>query len=74
MRAALWFLAGATVATVVVTRLVPASETSCCHRVAIAARDRIASKTGPLASLTSGLLDGLGLTNHLPSLLDTFGA
>lgn len=55
------------------SRLKPAPDSSCCRRVALGARGVIAEKAGPFGSVVSGLLDGLGITDHLPSLLDVFG-
>jgi hypothetical protein len=50
-----------------------AKESSCCQRVAIGARDKLAGYTGALAPLTSTVLDYSGLTNVLPGLLDGLG-
>ena len=68
-----WFAAGAVVATAAVTRLIPANTSTCCQRVAYGARTVIAERTGPFASVTAWTLDALGLTKHIPSLLDRLG-
>jgi hypothetical protein len=68
-----WFALGALAATVVVSRLVPASETNCCQRVAFGARDKIGSLAGPFDTVVTSGLDMLGITKHLPKILDDFG-
>lgn len=68
-----WFAVGLLVGVVVITRIHPATDTSCCQRVAYGARDKIAGYAGPFSGLVSGALDGLGLTQHIPGLLDTLG-
>lgn len=73
MSGAGWFALGVVVGVVVITRIVPATDTSCCERVAYGARDKIASYTGPFSDVTKGLLDGLGLTPLIPGILDTLG-
>lgn len=73
MNGALWFVAGALVATALVTRIKSANTSTCCQRVALGARGKIGGYAGPLAPLAEGALDGLGLTDHLPGLLDTLG-
>lgn len=70
---ALAFVGGLLVGVALVTRIKQANESTCCQRVAFGARDTIADKAGAAGGLVSGLLDGLGLTKHLPGLLDTFG-
>lgn len=72
MKGLLWFGLGALVATVVITRITPANESSCCKRVAQGARDKIDDALGG-TGVVGGILDGLGLTEHLPSVIDTFG-
>lgn len=73
MNGAAWFALGALVGVVVVTRIKSANTSSCCKRVAIGARDQLAGYTGPFDGATSALLDGLGLTEHLPGLIDQLG-
>ena len=73
MSGALWFALGAVTATVVVTRIKKADSSTCCLRVAYGARDKLAGYTGPFSDFTSGLLDNLGLTKHLPGILDSLG-
>jgi hypothetical protein len=70
---ALWFALGAVTATILVTRIMPANESNCCARVAYGARDTIAGKAGPLSGFVADALDALGLTKHLPSVLDELG-
>lgn len=50
-----------------------AAETSCCTRFSNAARDKIAGYAGPFAPVVGGLMDTLGLTKALPSILDALG-
>jgi hypothetical protein len=50
-----------------------AQESSCCQRVALGARDKIAGYTGPFSGAVGGILDATGLTNLLPGLLDAAG-
>lgn len=61
------------VGLVVGARLLRAKDSSCCERVAIGARDKIAGMTGPLSPLTSKVLDATGLHALVPGLLDVFG-
>lgn len=68
-----WFVVGALAATAVVTRIMPANTNSCCARVAYGVRDKIADYAGPFDFLVKGTFDVLGLTKHLPGLLDTLG-
>ena len=70
MNGAAWFALGALVGVAVFSRIKPANTTSCCTRVANAARDEIAGKAGPLAPVVSGALDVIGVTPHLPGLID----
>ncbi len=53
--------------------IAPASESSCCKRVAFGARDKIAGKAGAAGDVVSTLLDITGLTDALPGLLDKAG-
>lgn len=64
---------GFLIGVALMSRLKQAPESSCCRRVAFGARDTIAGKAGPLSGAVAGILDGLGITEHLPSLLDVFG-
>lgn len=73
MNGAIWFGVGLVVGVVVITRIKPANTSSCCTRVAYGARDTIAGYAGPLDSVAAGALDFLGVTNHLPGLLDQLG-
>lgn len=73
MNGALWFALGAVTATILVTRIKTANTSNCCTRVAYAARDKIADQAGPLSGVVGDALDALGLTSHLPGLLDTAG-
>jgi hypothetical protein len=50
-----------------------AKESSCCERVKYGAIAKIAGMTGPLAPLTSGVLEATGLGALLPGALDYFG-
>jgi hypothetical protein len=68
-----WFALGAVAATIIMTRVRPANESNCCQRVAFGARDKIAGFAGPLDGAVSGALDTLGITKHIPSILDDFG-
>lgn len=68
-----YFALGAIVATVAWLRLKPANTATCCATLAKAERDKIAGYAGPLSGVVSGALDGIGLTDHLPSLLDSLG-
>lgn len=69
MKYALAFFAGLAVGA----HLLRAKESSCCERVALGARDKIAGYLGPAAPLGAGLLDATGLTDLLPGLLDKLG-
>lgn len=73
MNAALWFIGGALLGVAVMSRIKPANESSCCKRVAIGGRDKIAGYAGPLSPLVGGALDALGLTDHIPGILDQAG-
>jgi hypothetical protein len=68
-----WFALGLVVGVAVMTRVKAANTASCCQRVAYGARDKIAGYAGPLDGLVSGLLDGLGITDHIPGILDQLG-
>lgn len=68
-----WFAVGVVAGVVVFSRIKTANESTCCQRVAYGARDKISGLAGPFDGLVSGVLDGLGLTKHLPGLLDTLG-
>jgi hypothetical protein len=67
------FALGALVGVLVMLQLKRARDTSCCERLANAARDKIAVAAGPFAGVVGAVLDATGLTNQIPSLLDTFG-
>lgn len=73
MNGAVWFALGAVTATILVTRIKPANESNCCARVNYGVRDKVAEKAGPFSGFVSDVLDGLGLTNHLSGVLDSFG-
>lgn len=74
MNAALWFVAGVAVGVAGIALIAPTQE-SCCQRVAYGARDKIAGLfgDGEASAVVKGILDGTGLTNALPGLLDLFG-
>jgi hypothetical protein len=61
------------VGVIVGARFLRAAESSCCERVALGARDKIAGYAGPASGLVSGALDATGTTQLLPGLLDLFG-
>ncbi len=69
MKYALAFAAGLSVGA----WLLRAKESSCCQRVAIGARDKLAGYAGPASSLVKGLSDATGLTGLLPGILDGLG-
>ena len=73
MNTALAAALGVAVGVSIGTRLVPANTGNCCARVAAGARDQIAEATGPFAPLTAFALNLLGITPHLPRLLDDAG-
>jgi hypothetical protein len=73
MNKALWFAFGALSATVIITRIRHATESSCCERVSFGAADRLAGYTGPFSGLTKGFLEVTGLRKELPGLLDALG-
>lgn len=73
MSGAGWFALGALAATIVVTRIKPANTSNCCARVNYGVRDKISEQAGPFSGFVSDVLDGLGLTNHLSGVLDSFG-
>lgn len=58
------------VGLVIGARLLRAKESSCCERVNLGARDKLASYAGPLAPVVSSALDATGTTNLLSGLLD----
>lgn len=68
-----WFALGVLAGVVVITRVHPANESTCCQRVAYGARDKIAGYAGPLDGVVSGILDATGLTSHIPGILDALG-
>ena len=70
---AAYFIGGFAVGAVLVLIMKPASESTCCQRVAFGARDKISSFAGGASGTVSGALDATGITKHLPSLLDAFG-
>lgn len=47
----------------------PTTEGKCCARVALGARDELATRTG----IPGSFFDFFGVTNHLPALLDKAG-
>ena len=69
MKGAMWFLLGLAVGS----HLLRAKESSCCERVNLGARDKLAGFAGPAKPLVAGALDALGLTNLLSGLLDAAG-
>lgn len=69
MKYALTFAAGLAIGA----HFLRAQESSCCQRVALGARDKLAGFLGPFSGLASGFLDGTGLTKLLPGLLDSLG-
>jgi hypothetical protein len=64
---------GAALGAILVLRLRPTTESSCCDRVRQGIRDKLSSACGPLGPACSGLAEGLGLVRSGPDLLDTFG-
>lgn len=68
---AVWFFGGVALGGVLVLMATQpgASEGACCRRVASAARDQIADGLG----IPGGVLDFLGITGHLPGLIDKAG-
>lgn len=73
MSGAGWFALGLFGGIALTVHLLPADPSSCCERLANAARDKIAGYAGPFSGAVSGLLDGLGLTQLIPGALDLFG-
>lgn len=73
MKGAAWFFGGFALGVFVIANLKQANESNCCARVAIGARDTIAGAAGPAKGIVAGALDALGLTKHLPSILDGLG-
>ena len=67
-----WLAVGVGVGAVLVLQLRPANTDVCCQRVAIAARDQIAAATGT-GRIGATLLDFLGVTKHLPAIIDGAG-
>lgn len=53
--------------------LLRAKESSCCERVAIGGRDKIAGYAGPFSGLAKDFLDASGLTKLIPGALDALG-
>lgn len=57
--------------------IAPANEQSCCNRIALAGRGKIAGLAGDPGTYgntaVATALDVTGLTNALPGLLDLFG-
>ena len=73
MSGAGWFALGVLAGFAVVSAIRP-TEGSCCQRVAFGARDKIAGYFGTTASpAVAYLLDGSGITNALPGLIDFLG-
>jgi len=70
MSGALWFAAGAAVGLVLAFRIKPATDTSCCQRVAAGVRDRVGAGCGPICQ---SIGDALGIWPATPGLLDHFG-
>lgn len=66
----MWFGGGLLVGVAVMARLKPNNETTCCRRVAAAARGQIGDTFGPWGA---GLVDWLGLEPHLPGIIDAAG-
>lgn len=69
----LWFGGGLVLGVAVVARLKPANESNCCKRVENGIKAEIVDTVGPLGSAINGVFEGLGLSTHLPRLLDDFG-
>lgn len=67
-----FFALGVGAGVAITARLKPANTSNCCARVAVAARAEIGDRSG-LGSIAENILDKLGLTAHLPSLLDAYG-
>jgi len=67
------FALGAILGAVVILHLKPANTSTCCQRVGFGARNFIAEKTGPLEGVVKDFVDSIGLTPHIPSILDEFG-
>lgn len=70
LRASLFFGGGFLLGVAVMARLKPAVDSSCCRRVAAAARGQI---TGTLGGWAGSFLDGLGVTDQLPAIIDGAG-
>jgi hypothetical protein len=64
------FAAGLAVGLIVALRIKPATETSCCRRVAEGVRERVGTKCGPVCQ---SIGDTLGIWPATPGLLDHFG-
>lgn len=69
MKYALAFFAGLAIGA----HLLRGKESSCCERVAIGARDKIAGYAGSASGAVATGLDALGITKLLPGLLDAAG-
>lgn len=67
-----WFAVGISAGAWLVLQLKPANNTTCCARVAIAARDQLATATHT-GRVGATLLDLLGITNYLPAIIDAAG-
>ena len=65
-----WIALGAFAGFFVGLRLGPASESSCCKRVAAGTRDRV---TGAVGEWAGPVGDALGVWDRAPTLLDAIG-
>lgn len=73
MRALAAFAGGLLVGAVLVARLKPAPESSCCARVAAGVRAEVGELCGPLGEFCQQAGDSTGLFKIAPGLLDFFG-
>lgn len=73
MRDLLVFGGGLLLGVMVMSRLKPANESNCCKRVEFGIKAEITDAVGPLGGAINGAFDALGLSKHLPRLLDDFG-
>lgn len=50
----------------------PTNDSACCRKIATVARDEISTRTGGGKALAD-IFDLLGITNHLPTIVDKAG-
>lgn len=72
MSGSLWFVVGVVAGAAVGARIAQANTSSCCRRVEAGARERILEQ-GAVGGLALGVIDALGLSPHIPGLLDAVG-